>query len=292
MARTIKEIQADLQEQYMQSSVAETLYGLERDDYGVINTTFDAYFSKVAVERLLIYILAYCVNFFERLLDSAVADLTALVESQAPGRCDWYARKLKEFQYDADTPQILNERGEYDVVDESLRVVKHAVAVDDTKTAKILWLKVAGEENGLRTPLSSAEANSLEEYISKIKYAGVPTTLVNENGDTFDILEAKIYYDPIAGVDTVRTQCHDAIVEYIQNLPFNGEYSNMALVDALQALPVVKVVGVVRTHYSNSTSEGDIADKMTPDAGYFTPGSIDAGLNLIPYGQENDQDNL
>ncbi len=287
MARTIKEIQADLQEQYMQSSVAETLYGLERDDYGLINTTFDDYFSKVAVERLLIYILAYCVNFLERLLDTAVADLTALVESQAPGRCDWYARKLKEFQYDEDplNPQILNERGEYDVVDENLRVVKHAVAVDDPNN-KRLFLKVAGEdETGARRPLTEAQERSLQEYISRIKYAGVSTFLVNEQGDWYDCA-VTVYYDPLADSAGIEELCTNAISDYIQNLPFNGEYSNMSLVDALQAVPGVKVVGALSVSYENSEIPlTSIDERQCPHAGYFTPRDIT--INAQPYEQNN-----
>jgi len=288
MARTIDEIRGDLQDKYLKSDVAATLYGLTRDGDNVYDgdtaVTFDTYFSKVAVERLIIYIIAYCANFLERLLDTAVADLTALVERQAPGRCDWYARKLKEFQYDAEHPQILNESGEYDVVDESLRVVKHAVAIDDANN-KTLLLKVAGDDGGGRAPLPPAQETSLREYISRIKYAGVSTTLTNEEGDRYDC-EVKVYYDPLSDEEPMRSLCDAAIRGYIQNLPFNGEYSNMAMVDALQAVPGVKVVGEVKARYTNaSVSDSPIADKIQPNAGYFAPGEIT--IEMEPYGQDD-----
>lgn len=280
MARTIKEILGDLQEQYMQSNVAETLYGLERGDDGRIATTFDSYFSKAAVERLLLYIVAYAANFLERLMDTAVDDLTALVERQAPGRCDWYARKLLEYQ-DGDT---LNEAGEYDVVDESRRIIKHAVAVDDTATSKLLYLKVAGERGGARCPLSPQQAVRVEGYISQIKYAGVPTLLINDGGDAF-YCDATIWYDPVMAADTVQCNCEEAIRAYIENLPFNGEYSNMALEDALQGAKGVKVVGALgtRSQSVNDAEPSDIPDKTRPHAGYFIFSRENITLTMTPY---------
>jgi hypothetical protein len=288
MARTIDEIKSELQIQWMQSDVAESLYGLTRDgdvtydeEHRVV--TFDSYFSKVAVERLIIYIIAFCVNFLERLLDTATADLTALVEKNAPGRCDWYARKLKEYQ-DGDLP---NEAGEYDVIDESKRIVKHAVAIDDTKASKMLILKVAGDDGqGGRMPLTADEAARLAEYVDKIKYAGVPTELRNAEGDTFSC-NAKIWYDPIISGETVEDGCKAAIKSYVENLPFNGEYSDMALVDALQVVPGVKIVGSVmtRSQRQGETETPAIQDKTRPYAGYFKCGAIN--LTMKPYNAYN-----
>lgn len=290
MARTIDEIRSELQKEFMKSSVAQSLYGLTADGDTVYDgdtaVTFDTYFSKVAIERLIIYIIAFCVNFLERLMDTAEADLTALVEKQAPGRCDWYARKLKEFQYtdDVNDPvQILNEAGEYDVVDETKRVVKHAVAIDDTAVNKTLWLKVAGEnEYGHRAPLTREQAEKLQYYISQIKYAGVPTTLINAEGDRFDC-EVTLWYDPIVPETTIRAHCEAAIQNYVENLPFNGEYSHTAFVDALQAVAGVKVVGAVN---ATMTKDGEdtpqpIGYREVPYAGYFKIGAIE--INPEPY---------
>ena len=265
----------------MQSQIAETLYGLRRDDNGVVQTRFDDFFSKVAVERLLIYIAAFCTNFLERLLDTVVADLTALVERQAPGRCDWYARKLREFQYGDD--DVLNEAGEYDTVIEAHRIVKHSVAVDDFANSKKLVLKVAGEDgSGNRQPLTEEQAERLEWYISQIKYAGVATRLINSEGDTFNC-QVTIWYDPVLSAETVRNNCAAAIKSYIENLPFNGEYSNMALTDALQRVPGVKVVGNVaaQRRAANEYRTRDIPDKERPFAGYFKAGTLT--LDMQPY---------
>lgn len=281
MARTIDEIKADLQEQYMQSPIAEALYGLPRDEDGVVRTRFDEYFSKVAVERLLIYMVAYCTHFLERLVDTVVEDLTALVERQAPGRCDWYARKLREFQYGDD--DVLNEAGEYDTVIEEHRIVKHAVAVDDYASSRRLILKVAGEDGGgKRQPLTDEEAERLEWYISQIKYAGVPTRLINSEGDTFNC-QVTVWYDPVLSAETVQGNCADAIKAYIENLPFNGEYSNMALTDALQRVAGVKVVGTVtaQRRAANEDITRDIPDKERPFAGYYQVGNLN--LDMQPY---------
>ena len=56
-----------------------------------------------------------------------------------------------------------------------------------------------------------------------------------------------IYYDPMVfapsglRLDTGEDAVRNAIKSYLQNLPFNGEYRNSALVDRLQALDGVVI---------------------------------------------------
>ena len=75
----------------------------------------------------------------------------------------------------------------------------------------------------------------LAAYLAEIKDAGVRINLVNREADTFNC-SVDIYYNPMLLPENVRRDCEAAIRSYIANLPFNGEYTNMALIDALQAV--------------------------------------------------------
>ena len=92
-----------------------------------------------------------------------------------------------------------------------------------------------------RCRLDAETEAQLAAYIAEIKDAGVRTALVNIDPDRFNC-EADVYYDPMLVAETVESACREAVRNYIENLPFNGEYTNMALVDALQTLDGVRIV--------------------------------------------------
>ena len=111
----------------------------------------------------------------------------------------------------------------------------------ENRDASLLTIKVAGEKDGKRCRLDAETEAQLAAYIAEIKDAGVRTALVNIDPDRFNC-EADVYYDPMLVAETVESACREAVRNYIENLPFNGEYTNMALVDALQTLDGVRIV--------------------------------------------------
>ena len=83
--------------------------------------------------------------------------------------------------------------------------------------------------------------------------------------------------------ETVEAACREAVREYIENLPFNGEYTNMALVDALQT---VEGVRIVEFRGATTVAAGEevlvtIDARCIPAAGYFEMG--DVILNMKAY---------
>lgn len=271
MARTTDEIKETLQTLFMNNATLAAKYGF------TLGADYWSVFSKVSIENIFLYIVAYCAHVVEVLFDDVKSEIADMIEAQVPGRIDWYAKKLKEFLYNIP----LNEIGEYEtnlLTEEEINsasVVKHAVAIEDTAINRLV-LKVAGEDgNGNKVPLSSSIQTALEAYIMRVKYAGVNTILINETGDTFDC-NIDIWYDPLLLSSDVQTNCRNTIKTYIQNLPFNGEYSNMALIDNLQAVKGVKVAELTMSQYkpANNTNIYPISAKVTPYAGYFNIGNI------------------
>ncbi len=76
----------------------------------------------------------------------------------------------------------------------------------------------------------------------------------------------------------------NAIRNYITGLPFNGEYSNMALIDAVQPVEGVRIAEVRNARMSNvQLGEQTINAKAIPFAGYFTFDENNMTINLIAH---------
>ena len=275
MARTTSEILEELQAKWMESTAVQNLYGFAP------NTPWVQVYSKVSIEGIILYIVAYCAHVLEALFESTKNEVEERFLQQLPGTTRWYAQKLKEYLYNFELDEWGNPILDGHTDDEiaQARIIKHAVAIDDAVSG-ILLLKIAGESNGNRIPLPDQESQ-IKEYILRIKYAGVKTRLINAVGDTFNC-GVDIWYDPLLKSNEVQADCEAAMKTYLQNLPFNGEFSIMALTDTLQAVKGVKIVQVRNCSAIDALGVTyQISDKTTPYAGYFNPGTLDIGM--IPY---------
>ena len=161
------------------------------------------------------------------------------------------------------------------------RVVKH-VAVTEAKDTSRLIIKVAGEDNGKRVPLGAAEEVQLQAYVQEIKDAGVLFDIVNIQPDIFEC-ELDIYYNPMKDPHTIQYDCEQVIRDYISNLPFNGEYSNMAMVDMVQQVDGVRIVQCKNARSASSLNNTFVGIDafVIPVAGYFEAKTLT--LNLKPH---------
>jgi hypothetical protein len=114
--------------------------------------------------------------------------------------------------------------------------------------------------------------------------------IVNEPAEYF-ALELTVYYDPMvldsSGVAfDGSTPVQDTIKRFIRELPFNGEYRNAALVDALQAIEGVVIPELVKASVSRDGISWETVDaKINPYSGYYkiyNEGS-DLKLTFISY---------
>ena len=241
--------------------------------------------SATAVWRLVLYVVAFCTNVLEQLFDGYKLEVDAKVEELTPHRAKWYRDKVLDFMANktlvADTDRYdTTGMGEDEI--EAAHVVRHAVA-EETLYTSFLIIKVAGEQDGVRCKITDEEQTQLEAYLTEIKDAGVRITLVNSDPDLFRC-EADIYYDAMRLPDEVRADCEAAIKDYIENLPFNGEYTNMALVDVLQQIDGVKIAEFRNASSAKASDPGafsGINAKVVPAAGYFKADNI--RLNMIAY---------
>lgn len=275
MARNIKEIKQEAAREFMRSEAAAELYGFEA------GAEFGDYFGAASVENILLYVWAVCAWSVEQLVARHQREVTEELEALLPHRPKWYRDKVLEFMEDR---ELAGDTDRYDLTGmteseiATARVVKHAVATE-SRDASLLTIKVAGESGGKRGPLSAAQEEKLRAYIGEIKDAGVRVVVVNMAADVFGCT-VDVYYNALLDAEGVKGECEAAIREYIENLPFNGEYTNMELVNRVQKVEGVRIVELLdsNTQAANEGSATRIDARQTPAAGYFRGGEITVNM--------------
>lgn len=237
--------------------------------------------SSTSIWRLLLYVVAFCMHTLEVLWDQYKFEVDAEIDAMLPHRAKWYRDKVLLFMKDT---TLVPDTDKYDTSAMSedditaARVVKHA-AVTEAKDSSRLTIKVAGENSGKRAPIGAAEQTQLQAYIQEIKDAGVLFDLVNIAPDYFKC-ELDIFYNAMKDPTTVQYDCEQAIRNYIENLPFNGEFSNMAMIDMLQQVDGVRIVELKNAESASSLDEtyAPIDAFVVPVAGYMEAKSLTLNL--------------
>lgn len=283
MARSIKDIQAELKESFMADAQLQQVYSFAP------GTKFDNQFRGVSLENLLLYIVAAAIYTHEVLFDTHTKDVEDYIANMKPHSLRWYVNKAKAFQHGCSliegTDQYDNSSLEQDEI-EDLQVVKYAAATESQAT---VYLKVATDGSNGKEPLSAEDVAGLKEYMAEIKDAGVRIDIVNEQASVLH-LNIDIHYNPMVmngngvNLQTGRHDVDDTIKAYIENLPFNGEYRNVALIDALQ-----KVDGVVIPELTGAyqSYDGEIFTRIDamaqPYSGYYAYDPENITINYLPY---------
>lgn len=275
--RTIAEIKESIEADFMRNEMAAKLYGFTAGD------SFAAFFGKLAVESVLFYLFAVAAWTLENMFEAFRSEVNASIDKMKPHRPKWYRDMVLAYMKDRTLIPDTDEYDTADMTDEEItaaRVVKHAVA-DESDDASLLTIKVAGEQGGRRCPLDAETESQLKAYIAEIKDAGVRTALVNIAPDRFNC-ELDIYFDPMLLASAVESTCREAIQNYIENLPFNGEYTNVALVDQLQKIDGVRIPELrsATTVAAGESVVTAIDARCVPAAGYFEMGDIKLNMKV------------
>jgi len=215
--------------------------------------------SKVAIWRLWAYIMAVAIYTHELLFDQVKVDVQAIIDAAPVGTPRWYQSEVLKFQL-GDSLQYLNNRFQYNIIDESKQIVKYC-AVEESNGQVLI--KTAKDDSGNIVPLTASEVNSLSSYVAKIKFAGTFVLVSSYPADELDI-SFNIYYDPIRRLSNVQDGVQAAIDSFRKNLPFNGRVSITAFTDAVQA-----VEGVVDPIFVSATATPDVGSPVNFDREYF-----------------------
>ncbi|MGP1479309.1 MAG: nucleotidyltransferase [Capnocytophaga sp.] len=239
--------------------------------------------SKVAIWRLLVYIIAVAIWSLEKLFDQHRADIDKRLAELKPHTARWYRGKALAFQYgfdllpDSDT---FNNVGHTEEAIEASKIIKYSAVIESKNEGRLI-VKIASEQGDTLQPITDAQRKSFEAYLQEIKDAGVRLSVVNYQPDILH-LQMKIIYDPLVLDSNGQSILHatkpveEAIKSYLKRLPFNGELVLAHLIDALQQAEGVKIPHLVLAQSKNITSSGEYGNFETieinkiPTAGYFT----------------------
>lgn len=239
--------------------------------------------SKVAIWRLWIYIVAYCIHTLELLFDFHRNFIENKLLKYRHGRLSWYHRKALEFQYGfnliKDTDAFDN-RGKTEKDIELSKIIKYCAVNESDGNGLII--KIATEKEGVLSPLTDSQLQSFRNYMDEIKYGGVKITIINLPPDLLR-LNLKILRNPLVldengmNILTGSYPVNDTIKKFLQELPFNGEFSIQRLEEKILALEGVNdlALDLCETAYIDGTASAGyggyepISIIKIPFSGYF-----------------------
>lgn len=268
MARTIDTIKTELKQAFMQDTTLQEKYGF------AANADFDNVFSKVSLESIILYIVAASIWTLERLFDTHTAEVTDYIATMKPHSLRWYVEKAKAFMYGVPLIDGTDRHDTTGMTDEQIAQAQIVTFAACTEANATLYLKVA---KAGPAPLTTDEKAAFEAYLHEIKDAGVRIDVISEHGDYLK-LDMVIYYDPLLinangeskadGTKVVEA----AIKDYIENIPFNGEFRKNELEDAIQAVDGVVMVEFVAAYHSETGTDDtyeEVVPYCKPASGYF-----------------------
>lgn len=195
--------------------------------------------SKVAVWRLIFYIVALAIWTHEKLLDVQSAEVEQRALDTVPMTVRWYRDKALEFQ-PGDQLTWDGKKYVYSPVDITNRLVVYAAAIESNLQ---VILKVAKVTSGVPDALSATELVQFEQYMELQQPAGVNLSIISQASDEVD-MTIQIFYDPLlinsSGQlisDPTQYPAEDAIEAYLADLGttnFNGKLRVIDLVDKIQ----------------------------------------------------------
>lgn len=231
--------------------------------------------SKVAIWRLMLYLVAFGTHVLEVLFDTHKAEILDLKYKLITGTPRWYQQKALEFQ-NGDSLSWNGAQYVYATINEANQIVKRAAVVASGGITRIKAAKL--DVDGITPiPLSAGEVVSFTTYMQTIAFAGINILVISTDPDDL-IFNVKAYYDPLVlsptGEDIENPgvfPVEDAINNYIKNLPFNGVLNLTKVIDEIQGAKGVidPVLESAQARYG-SNPFATIVDNYTSFAGHMT----------------------
>ena len=287
--RTLPEIRDEIRRIFVANTILQQIYGLNPA------LPFADQFSAVSVEAAFVDVAAYVVYTVSRLFEAHKTEVETLIREEMPHTLRWYRNKALAFRFgqalitDSDK---YSDAGLTDAQIAASKIVTHAAAIEteDGSGVPLLRIKTATEGSANLEPLSAPQLAALAAYFAVVKDAGVKLLVASNDADSFKS-EIEIHYNPLlldnngvalnGGGEPARL----AVDAYLRNLPFNGEFTIMALTDALQKTTGVEIVQVqVAQARQGVLPYQNTGTRFIPYAGYlrvYAP--TDLVFNYIPY---------
>ncbi len=275
--RSIREIKTEITTRFMDNATLSTAYGFSK------GSDFEIEFSLLSIENILFDVLAYSIFTLQKLFNQHTIEVTKQIYEQKIGSLRWYRNKALDFQYGfdliPDSDKFNNGTATEDQISES-KIVKYSAVTEAIDEARVI-VKIAGESNNILSPIDTDQQAAFEAYINEIRFAGTIVTVINFRPDRL-YLNINIHRDPLVLLPDGTSKLNgnrpveEALLEYMKELPFNGELILQNLVDKLQLVEGVKIIQVISVQSSWIDAETNdygvpepINVKKIPESGYF-----------------------
>lgn len=259
--------------------------------------------SVTAIWRLWTYIVAVAIRTLELLYDVHRTEMETLYSQQHAHTLEWYNTKAKNFMLGK---QLINFTGNYDTTGmaddeiDTAHIVSYAACVRARRANNTLFLrmKVAKGTDTARENLTDPELQAFTDYMYAIQDAGVDLECESRPADHIQAT-LTVYYNPqILDKDgnrldgTASDVVKQAIIEYIQNLPFNGLLIPAYLIDAVQAVDGVMVpdLTMIQTQVDGSGQWLQLTESIgrIAEAGWYKfYNDSDLQITYIPFDNGN-----
>ncbi len=240
MGRTKAQIKSEITTPFMANETLALNYGF------AVGSSFESEFSLVSLENFIFEIVALAIFIHEQFFDQHKKEIDERLKNEKAGTLPWYRTMALRFQYGFD---LVTDEDYFDNTGATLeqieasKIVKYAAVNEATESSRVI-LKIAGEIDGVLSPITEPQKESFEEYVFEFRVAGVVVTVLNYLPDRLG-LNIRIKRDALVLNETGMSilngnyPVNDALAEFLKELPFNGELRLSALVDKLQLVPGV-----------------------------------------------------
>lgn len=230
MARTITIIYDSLIAEKQAQSALNSLSGEGTGSYAAQLISDLNSGSKVALWRLLLWLVAFAAWTIENLMDNFKVEITTLAQESIAGNSAWLVAQAQLFEYGNTTLSVSSDR--------------KAVYATSNTANQIIKFAAVGRENGIavlkvakadKASLSSPELLAFTAYIDRIRFAGTRISVVSRAANYLNV-GGVVYYSGLANLSEVQSNVSAAITAALNNIAFNTEVDFAKLTDAVQAV--------------------------------------------------------
>lgn len=236
--------------------------------------------SKVAIWRLMFWVMAVAIFIHESLFDAFKADVEKRALEIVPAVTQFYVIEALKFQL-GDELVFTDSTFKFADSTSAAALAKQIVAQASARDInEVVTLKIAKDDgSGGLEKLTPTEKTAFEAYLNKIKIAGTKTIVISDDPDLLKIAYT-IQFDPLVMkadgtlIADGTSPVQEAIDAYIEGLPFDSTFRVQDLTDAIQlARGVINAVAdVVEAKFAllDFTNILEVnTETYLPNAGYL-----------------------
>lgn len=230
---------------------------------------------------------ARAIQFFQGIMDSFREEVELSLRTKQPGSRAWYHDKAMEFQ-DGDTLLVNPTTGllGYNTVNLEKRILARCSVVEGpVGGATGVIFKVAKYNNLDDRELVPLDENTellnFQTYIENVKFTGTDVEVVNAPGDLVKLI-GNVFYDPAYPVQVVIAQVLEKLLEYRDNIDFNGVVKHQEFVHAIKSAEGVYSVDIDNLSWRAFNDEYQQVEGHAPlFAGYFNYEITGGNFSLV-----------